>query len=34
VRALGCHGLADIGFLRDANGDLWHVDGELRSWGT
>jgi hypothetical protein len=34
ARALGCRGLADIGFLRDANGDLWHVDANCRSWGN
>jgi hypothetical protein len=34
AQVLGCRGFADIGFLRDANGDLWHVDANCRSWGN
>ena len=34
AQALGCRGFADIGFMRDANGDLWHVDANCRSWGN
>jgi hypothetical protein len=34
AEALGCRGFADIGFLRDANGDFWHVDANCRSWGN
>lgn len=34
VSALGCRGCAEIGFLRDANGALWHVDANCRPWGN
>ena len=27
-------GLADIGFIRDAQGELWHVDANCRCWGN
>jgi len=32
--AIGCLGLADIGFIRDAQGELWHVDANCRCWGN
>jgi hypothetical protein len=34
VRTLGCRGFAEIGFLRDAMGALWHVDANCRPWGN
>jgi hypothetical protein len=34
VGALGCRGFAEIGFLRDDEGGLWHVDANCRSWGN
>jgi hypothetical protein len=34
VRTLGCRGFADIGFIRDAAGQLWHVDANCRPWGN
>lgn len=32
--ALGFLGLADLGFIRDAQGELWHVDANCRCWGN
>lgn len=34
TRTLGCFGLAEIGFIRDPDGELWHVDANTRSWGN
>lgn len=34
TQVLGCRGFADIGFLQDAAGDLWHVDANCRVWGN
>ncbi|HKR87308.1 MAG TPA: hypothetical protein VJS38_03965 [Phenylobacterium sp.] len=32
TRTLGCLGLAEIGFIRDRDGKVWHVDANVRVW--
>lgn len=34
AQAIGCLGLAELGFIRDAQGELWHVDANCRCWGN
>jgi hypothetical protein len=34
MRALGCRGLAEIGFIRDHEGRCWHIDANFRCWGN
>lgn len=34
VHALGCLGLTASDFIRDRNGDVWHLDANLRCWAT
>jgi hypothetical protein len=34
AKALSFLGLADLGFVRDADGRLWHVDANCRCWGN
>lgn len=34
ARTIGCLGLADLDFIRDDRGELWHVDANCRCWGN
>lgn len=31
---LGCRGFIELGFLRDRDSRLWHIDANCRSWGN